>query len=588
MTDFAQSSAASYAQMEREPYAVSTNDMSARGFSEIYGPSAKVEAPSPAVQDQALSERLRTDLLDTQNALESDVAKQGIIGKTYDWLKGHAGTSASSERPLLRAWSEVLNYDDSSTAIEKNLADTAQKLDRFSENPSAASLVQNLQGEIQARADGTAGLKADSMATRYDRSQSAGVNGIADAAVLALSFTKARAASSLLHAGLAGATTKMLLKAVDGAYSTPLDDALSGGLVGVSLHASRVGRSASDSLVTKMENNGFIGNFERRTGLASGPPISMFKGGMEFAPVGALTAVSSSYTSFRADGLNRPNAFGQALEDAPNGAANGFVFGALAGLIRVVPPKGGDSPVPPSTPPSSPLNEGGAARFARQAQEGESTMRTPPSSPPPSPGSEDLGDLAWKTPLTDLDKKLPASPAQGIQVTSAGGAEQKLTVSVDDTITPMPSPEEFRPLDRYVSSMSEAEKLSAAKLKTTSPERLDDLSKVALIDVQKAIAGNIHTSELTLGKLAQHRLASIREVVAANPKTSSEILSSLAHDSDNFVRMAVANNSNSDLTTLRLLKHDSNPTVKHLAYGTCRGMATIRVKGGHLLLGNTN
>jgi hypothetical protein len=45
MTDFAQSSAEQYAQIERGPHAVSTNDMSARGFSEAYGRSAKVEAP---------------------------------------------------------------------------------------------------------------------------------------------------------------------------------------------------------------------------------------------------------------------------------------------------------------------------------------------------------------------------------------------------------------------------------------------------------------------------------------------------------------------------------------------------------------
>jgi hypothetical protein len=359
MTEFAQTYLPGHTQIEQEPNpnVSSTNDISAKGFFEIYGRSAKDEAPSLATQDRELASRLQAELLDTRNALERDVAKQGFIGKTYDWLKGHAGTSADSTGWFKRGWSGVLNYDDSSAAIEKKFDDTAQKLDRYSENPSAPSLIQNFQSEVQNRSDGTVGLNADSMVTRYDRSQSAGVNGIADAAVLALSFTKARAVSSLLHAGLAGATTKMLLKAIDGGYSTPLDDALSGGLVGASLNASLVGRTAGDVVAAKMENNGLISSFERRTGLVSGTPISMFKSGMQFAPVGALTAVSSSYTSFRADGENRPSAFAHALDDAPKGAAQGFALGTLAGLIKVVPREGSDSAVPPSAPPESPAPE---------------------------------------------------------------------------------------------------------------------------------------------------------------------------------------------------------------------------------------
>jgi hypothetical protein len=473
----------------------------------------KLKPPSEASQEQTPFDRLRADLSATRNTFEGDVAKQGVIGKTYDWLKGHAGASASSKSLFEREWSGVLNYDDSSTAIRKNLADTEQKLDRFSENPSATSLVQNLQDEIQTRSDGTVGLKADSLATRYDRSQSAGVNGIADAAVLALSCTKARAVSSILRAGLTGASVKIGLKALDGTYSTPLDDALSGGLIGVALHASRMGRTASDAFVTRMRNNGSISDLERLTGLAVGPrPISMFKSGMEFAPVGALSAISSSYISLRTDGLNRPKAFGHALEDAPNGAAQGFVLGALTGLIRVVRPEGSDS----SAPPSLLFNDGDLARFARQAQDGESKMHTPPASPPSSADGENPG-------------------------------------SVNDTFTPKPSPEKFSPLDRSVREMSEAEKLSAAKLETTSPAMLDDLSKVPIVDVQKAVASNGNTSSKTLSSLARNPDISVRKAVAGNLNIDSATLRRLVRDANLFVRDAASNTR--DFIVLFELRH---------------------------------
>jgi len=510
MTEFAQTKYPGQTQIEREPNpnVPSTDDISAKGYLEVYGRSAKTEAPTLAGQDRELASRLQAELLDTRTTLESDVAKQGFIGKTYDWLKGHAGTSADSTGWFKHGWSEVLNYDDSSAAIEKKIDDTAQKVVRYSENPSAPSLMQNLQSEVQNRSDGTVGLKAESMVTRYDRSQSAGVNGIADAAILALSFTKARAVSSLLHAGLAGATTKMLLKAVDGGYSTPLDDALSGGLVGASLNASLVGRTAGDVLVAKMENNGLISSLERRTGLSTGTPISMFKSGMQFAPVGALTAVSSSYTSFRADGENRSFALAHAFDDAPKGAAQGFALGALADLIRVVPTGRSDSPLPPS----------------------------------------------------------PEAPLQGDQGITASGADRKLKASANDGFTPKPAPDELSSGERIVNQMSEAEKLAAAKSKMTLPSMLDHLSEVPITDVKKAVAGNANTSELTLAKLAQHPLSSIKELVAENPKTSSQTLHFLANCPDDSVRMVVARNPHSDLITLRLLRHDSNSNIRKIAY----------------------
>jgi hypothetical protein len=179
--------------------------------------------------------------------------------------------------------------------------------------------------------------------------------------------------------------------------------------------------------------------------------------------------------------------------------------------------------------------------------------------------------VEWQTPVQASKMKLPPAPEtppSRIQGLVTAGAEHKLPASVNDTVSPKPSPEKFSPLDRSVSAMSEAEKLSAAKLNTTSSAMLDDLSKVPSTDVQKAVAGNIRTPELTLGRLAQHHLSSIRAVVAENPKTSSKILRSLAHDSADSVRMAVARNSKSDTFTLILLKEDANPTVRQLAHDT--------------------
>jgi hypothetical protein len=537
----------------------------------------------PPLSDQQLADKLQAELSNTRDTFEKDVAKQGLIGETFDWMKGHLGASASNDAGLVkRGWSNILNYDNSSIAIRGNLANTEYKLQPFSDDPSAENLAKSLKDEIQVGADGQTSLKIRSAADTYDRSQREGVNEIASAAVVGLSLARAGKAASFVKEAIIGAGAKTTLKAVDGAYSTPIDDALTGGVLGLSGYATRLGGKASDNLVQRLEEDGFSHRYGAINALVTSPRgLSAFRSGMEFAPVGALTAASSSYTDSRFDGNGRFGAIAAGIEATPRGAVEGFAVGALFGALRFRTPEVPESAPPPSPVDPKPPSGGGGSDKSSLGAPG------PKVSNGPKPPDASLASLSGaekhtqfkfpfiKNPSPDIP---PAAPIESPASTLASQATKPGSFGkMPPPESPLVEPERIfvreeplkvHPIFKRVGEMTETEQLQVAKEKQVSAQLLSDLSQTGITEVKVAVARNSNVSTLTLEKLAGDLYPSVRLAVAESTKATEQILSTLAKDSSTGVRTAVARNHTSDLPTLEKLATDKHHGVSQAALKT--------------------
>lgn len=450
-------------------------------------PVNEIAPKTPSQSDADLANKLQSEFMATKGAFDKDVAKQGVIGHAYDWMKGHLGVSAlHSKNMLTDIWSSALNYDNSSTAIRQKLHSTEEKLSQFSQDPTAESFARNLQKEILVGSDGKVALKIDSIAQTYDRSQNEGVNEIANAAVVAASLTKLGRANRFFVSAAAGASLKYGIKGIDGTYSTPVDDLLTGGVMGLSGHAARLGCETFKTGLRLESETGFL---ERHTNIPAAltglRPLAALRTGMEFAPVGALAAATNSFTNSRFDGSSRFGATINGVEAAPLGAVEGFATGVIFGAISPRLPRHTDTPAPPSNPPSS-------------GDLGRAVAPNPPLRTRP------------ETAMSD-PSKMPPSDFQTFN-------------------RPRPEPPTVpnRPVQPY-------EQLDADGLSPKVREAHNE-------------ARNPDTQSHRLDRLADHSFPSVRQGVAEHPNTHSWTLRRLSVDAHPDVRGAANNNPHIDST----------------------------------------
>ncbi|HEY9790497.1 MAG TPA: response regulator [Candidatus Obscuribacterales bacterium] len=80
--------------------------------------------------------------------------------------------------------------------------------------------------------------------------------------------------------------------------------------------------------------------------------------------------------------------------------------------------------------------------------------------------------------------------------------------------------------------------------------------------VRQVLAGNPHTAQVALSRLAADENANIRSRVAANPNVPLPVLQKLAEDESAEVRLSVAENPCVPLAVLKRLIHDRNEDVR--------------------------
>ncbi|MFA5911313.1 MAG: hypothetical protein WC815_21265 [Vicinamibacterales bacterium] len=307
--------------------------------------TAKIDGPEdPSKAGQAVGLNL-VDLSKELNRAEHNFHKsrdtQGVLGSSYDWMKNNLGGSYETGSWFARRWSNVLNYDMGSEAIQKNIDRTKQLV--------AAGQTDKIVKATEI-ADGRISLKTTNTAREYNNDQRLGVNFLADTATFA-AVALARG-KGVIDLAVRGAVVKSGLKAVDGSYSKPLDDAATGAFIGVMTpFAGALGKTT-----------GMIA--ETAPAALQSRAVSAVRFGTEGAVLGHTQQISSLFEQKRVDGERAGQAFWKANLDSvanPTGAALGFVGGGLGGFLfgrarisqSVVP----EVPSPPNLPtgPRSPL-----------------------------------------------------------------------------------------------------------------------------------------------------------------------------------------------------------------------------------------
>lgn len=262
----------------------------------------------------------------TERDFKNEQAKQGPVGNSVDWLKNNLGTSPHSEWMAGRLWSSVLNSDNGSIAVQKNIDADKRLLASValsqSQNPP---FDPQLDVGSAARARTNEGLR-DSLTSRvsvnaFEESQRFGMNVASDLAALSAVILTRRPAS-LAVAALEGAAVKSGTKYLDGAYSNPKDDATAGAMLGVGVPIARAAGFVT-GVGTKM-----IGTEGVKTSIVA-------RYGAEGAVLGYSQEVSSRFSANREAGKS----VGEAMNDsliAPyksGGVATGLALGIGFGFL---------------------------------------------------------------------------------------------------------------------------------------------------------------------------------------------------------------------------------------------------------------
>ncbi|MBA4027142.1 MAG: hypothetical protein C0473_02770 [Cyanobacteria bacterium DS3.002] len=321
---------------------------------------------------------LSKDLNRAEHNFHKSRDTQGVLGSSYDWMKNNLGGSYETGSWLARRWSNVLNYDMGSEAIQKNIDRTKQLV---------ASGDLDKVARASEIADGRINLKATNTAKEYNNDQRLGVNLLADTATFAaVALTRGKGGRDVVDLMVRGAVVKSGLKAVDGSYSKPLDDAATGAFIGVMTPiAGALGKGTGMVAETAPVIRTLNATFQPRT-------VSAVRFGTEGAVLGYMQQTSSSFEQKRVDGERAGEAFWRATLDSvanPTGAALGFVGGGLGGFLlgktRIAKIEVPETPNPPGGP-HSPL-----APASNSAEVGLQIPRSPngPLEPiRPSSGSD--------------------------------------------------------------------------------------------------------------------------------------------------------------------------------------------------------
>jgi PAS domain S-box-containing protein len=121
-------------------------------------------------------------------------------------------------------------------------------------------------------------------------------------------------------------------------------------------------------------------------------------------------------------------------------------------------------------------------------------------------------------------------------------------------------------MNYYVAKPVTSQKLSTIinaihELQTQQPGELDEHTKEEN-HIRLVLAGNPHTSAITLTKLADDINEKVRRRVAENANTPIEVLALLAKDASSEVRMGVSENQNVPAAVLQSLAEDQSDEVR--------------------------
>jgi hypothetical protein len=378
----------------------------------------KRKASAPAPTDNALTDAKVKELLkevdSVQQNFDLDVAKQGMLGRPVDWVKNHLGSSQSSTGTFGHYWSYVINSDNGSTAVAQEIQDTKSTLVKYQrdlesgQTPDAKSVLSKVVSD-----DSTEHLAIADRERAFDVSQNAGVNFIADTAAFSVGVFFKGKGFKLLGLGVVGAGTKVALKSLDHTYSSPLDDALTGGVVGM---ASTIGGVAGGAGKRVLADGKILGK-------ATGRYSASYVGALEGGTIGGITSLVSNYEYNRAAGANVRDAFHGGTSAALYGMAFGGALGAIAlpvSRMKTAKLDLGETPSPPPSPGNPGKQETARGPFTPSGLGTNSELR------PIKPNQEtsNVGPRATVNPSPQDLAALAAAAAPGAaaRAASRGGA----------------------------------------------------------------------------------------------------------------------------------------------------------------------
>ncbi|HEY9678609.1 MAG TPA: hypothetical protein V6C76_11400 [Drouetiella sp.] len=279
------------------------------------------------------------ELNDRAKRVESDLKqseqKQGLIGRAYDAMKNSAGTSRESQSLFARGWSYVLNADEGSTALAQSVQAT--------KNAIASGDKSKLGSLIELKNDGSLSLKIEGVASKYDESQKAGVNFVADTAAMVSTATSKTVIGGIAKAMLTGAMYKAGLKAVDGAYSDFSGDLISGAVLGAATPLAGMSRKFVSNTATNFEKSYALHavktDYDFGNIAASKAPQILglaVEGGM----LGHVQQWSGEFEAGRTKGKDIADSFTAAskiVTEQPTGLLFGAAGGAVLGKILKAP-----------------------------------------------------------------------------------------------------------------------------------------------------------------------------------------------------------------------------------------------------------
>ncbi|MDR3616721.1 MAG: hypothetical protein P4L53_24405 [Candidatus Obscuribacterales bacterium] len=260
---------------------------------------------------------------------------QGFLGRSYDWMKNHIGTSAESGSTIGKVWSHVISSDTGSVAVQKKLdqgmgAIVDASSDALNPDHSKASEVA---ASIVAK-------QAIDSVNKYDQSQKQGVETLSDA--LAVGAVLASRKLSILGSALIGSASKTVAKFADGAYSNPGDDIITGGMMGLALPVGRLAGTANGVLTGMIEADLSKAPLTNLAGqimhkVYSAPGRIAMSMATEGAVVGWSQDSVQSYKQFRDNGDDRPSALSKSFSHPllTEATGLGMLTGGLASIGRI-------------------------------------------------------------------------------------------------------------------------------------------------------------------------------------------------------------------------------------------------------------
>ena len=378
----------------------------------------KASAPAPA--DNALTDAKVKELLkevdSVQQNLDLDEPKQGMLGRPVDWVKNHLGSSQSSTGTFGHYWSYVINSDNGSTAVAQEIQDTKSALVKYQRDLESGQTPDAKPVLSKVVSDGsTEHLAIADRERAFDVSQNAGVNFIADTAAFSASVFFKGKGFKLLGLGAVGAGTKVTLKSLDHTYSSPLDDALTGGVVGM---ASTIGGVAGGAGKQVLADGKILGKATDRYSAS-------YVGALEGGTIGGITSFVSNYEYNRAAGADVRDAFHGGTSAALSGMAFGGALGAIAlpvSRMKTAKLDLGETPSPPLSPGNPGKQAAARGPFTPSDQGTNSELRpivpnqetsNVASRATVNPNSQDLAALA-----------AAAAPGAAARAASRGGAAE--------------------------------------------------------------------------------------------------------------------------------------------------------------------